>query len=279
MLRLLNIEYHKLRHNKSARTITIVYFCLLALIAVLASIKFDFGDVSVRLAEQGGIFNFPFIWHFNLWIAALFKLFLAIVIVSMMANEYTHRTLKQNLIDGLSKREFVLSKFLTVVVYAAASTLFIYMVSLILGLIFSDYTEIGIIFRNHEYVFAYFLKLVAFFSFCLFLGVLVKRSAFALGFLLIWYIIEWVFYWVMESKLPDGSTLHKDITQFFPLMSMQNLIIEPFSRINVVQSASSQLGAEFTKSYDVTLLKIAIVSAWTVLFNYWSLLILKKRDL
>ena len=120
---------------------------------------------------------------------------------------------------------------------------------------------------------------MAFFSFCLFLGVLVKRSAFALGFLLIWYIIEWVFYWVMESKLPDGSTLHKDITQFFPLMSMQNLIIEPFSRINVVQSASSQVGAEFTKSYDVTLLKIAIVSAWTVLFNYWSLLILKKRDL
>ena len=60
-----------------------------------------------------GIFNFPYIWHFNTWVAALFKaLFLAIVIVSMMANEYSNKTIKQNLIDGLSKKEFVLSKFL-----------------------------------------------------------------------------------------------------------------------------------------------------------------------
>jgi hypothetical protein len=44
----------------------------------------------------------PF-WHFNTYIAAILKLFLAIVIVSMMANEYSYGTLKQNLIDGLSK--------------------------------------------------------------------------------------------------------------------------------------------------------------------------------
>jgi hypothetical protein len=32
----------------------------------------------------------PFIWHFNTYIAAILKLFLAIVIVSMMANEYSY---------------------------------------------------------------------------------------------------------------------------------------------------------------------------------------------
>lgn len=278
MLRLLQIEYQKLKHNKSARVITAVYFILISLMSLLASIKFNFGDFSFRLADQG-IFNFPFIWHFNTWIAALLKMFLAIVIVSMMANEYTHRTLKQNLIDGLSKKEFVLSKFLTVVVYAGVSTVFIFLVSLILGLFFSDYTEFGIIVRDLEYIFAYFLKLVAFFSFCLFLGVLVKRSAFALGFLLIWYIIEWATYWTLVSKLPDNSTVPGLITQFFPLMSMQNLIIEPFTRFNAVQSAATQLGAAFSKEYNVTLLKVLIVSGWTFLFNYWSLLILKKRDL
>jgi hypothetical protein len=36
--------------------------------------------------------------------AAWLKFFLAIVIVSMMANEYSYGTLKQNLIDGMSKR-------------------------------------------------------------------------------------------------------------------------------------------------------------------------------
>ena len=133
--------------------------------------------------------------------------------------------------------------------------------------------------RDLEYVFAYFLKLLAFFSFCLFLGVLVKRSAFALGFLLIWWIIEWAVYGILVSKLPDNSEIPAQVVQFFPLMSMQNLIIEPFTRFNAVQSAATQLGAEFTKTYNVTLFKIAIVSVWTFLFNYWSLLILKKRDL
>src|SRR5690606_6504064 len=143
------------------------------------------GSVNFRVADQG-IFNFPYIWHFNTYIAAILKIFLAIVIVSMMSNEYSYRTLKQNLIDGLSKKEFVLSKFFTVIGFATISTLFVFIVSMILGLIFSDFNEVDIIFSDMEYLLAYFIKLVGFFSFCLFLGILVKRSAFALGFLFIW---------------------------------------------------------------------------------------------
>lgn len=278
MLRLISIEYHKLRHNKSARVITMVYFILLTFIALISSIKFNFGDFSFRMADQG-IFNFPFIWHFNTWFAALLKIFLAIVIVSMMANEYTHRTLKQNLIDGLSKKEFILSKFLTVVCFAAISTAFVFLMSLILGLIFSDYTEFGIIIRDLEYVFAYFLKLVAFFSFCLFLGIWVKRSAFALGFLLIWYALEWIAVGVMYSQLPDGTDIPMQVAQFFPLMSMQNLIFEPFTRLGAVQSMATQIGADLSREYSVTLLKVGIVVVWGTLFNYWSYRILKKRDL
>ena len=120
-----------------------------------------------------GIFNFPFIWHFNTYIAAILKFFLAIVIVSMMANEYSYGTLKQNLIDGMSKKELVLSKFLTVVAFALASTVFVFVMSLILGLCFSSYTEVSIIFSDLEYVLAFFVKLTGFFSLCLFLGILV----------------------------------------------------------------------------------------------------------
>ncbi|NIA01115.1 ABC transporter permease, partial [Massilia sp. CCM 8734] len=91
---------------------------------------------------------------------------------------------------GLSKKEFILSKFLTVVLFALCSTIFIFIMTLILGLSFSSYNEIGIIFTDLDYLLAFFVKLTGFFSFCLFLGILVKRSAFALGFLLVWSIIE-----------------------------------------------------------------------------------------
>jgi len=278
MLRLLNIELQKLKFNKSAKVISLVYFILITFIALIASIEFNFGSVNFRVADQG-IFNFPFIWHFNTFIAAILKLFLAIVIVSMMANEYSNRTLKQNLIDGLSKKEFVLSKFLTVIVFALISTLFVFGVSMILGLIFSDYNEIGIIFSDMEYLFAYFIKLVGFFSFCLFLGVLVKRSAFALGFLLIWSIIEGIVFALLKWEFFKGTEVAHQITQFFPLASMSNLIKEPFSRLGAVQSAANQLGESFTKTYDVELLNVSIVLVWTVLFIYWSYAILKRRDL
>ena len=162
MKRLISIELQKIWRSRASRILTFSYFVLLSFIALIASIKFEFGDFKLHIAEQG-IFNFPYIWHFNTYIAAILKLFLAIVIVSMKANEYSYGTLKQNLIDGLSKREFVLSKFLTVVLFAAASTVFVFVMSLILGLSFSSYTEAGIIFSDLEYLLAYFVKLTAFF--------------------------------------------------------------------------------------------------------------------
>ena len=278
MLRLLNIELQKLRYNRAAKVISIIYFVLITFIALIASIEFDFGSIHFRVADQG-IFNFPFIWHFNTYIAAILKLFLAIVIVSMMSNEYSYRTLKQNLIDGLSKKEFVLSKFLTVLLFAVISTIFIFLVSLILGLIFSDYTEFGIIFSDLEYIGAYFIKLVAFFSFCLFLGVLVKRSAFALGFLIVVQIVEWLLYGLMKWQFFKGTDIADNVSQFFPLNSMANLIKEPFSRLGAIQSAATQLGESFTKNYDVGFFNLLIVLCWTALFIYWSYAILKRRDL
>jgi ABC-type transport system involved in multi-copper enzyme maturation permease subunit len=278
MLRLLTIELHKLKYNKSAKAILIVYFILITFIALISSIEFNFGDFHFRIADQG-IFNFPYIWHFNTYIAAILKLFLAIVIVSMMANEYSNRTLKQNLIDGLSKKEFVLSKFLTVILFSVISTLFVFGVSLLLGLMFSDYNELGIIFSDIEYLFAYFIKLTGFFSFCLFLGVLVKRSAFALGFLLIWSITEGIIYSVFKWKIFKDTDIAESIIQFFPLAAMSNLIKEPFSRLGVVQSAANQLGEAFEKDYSVQPLTILIVLAWTFLFVYGSYYILKRRDL
>lgn len=278
MLRLLSIELHKLRYSSSAKIIIITYFILITFIALIASIEFSFGGVNFRVADQG-IFNFPFIWHFNSYIAALLKIFLAIVIVSMMANEYSNRTLKQNLIDGLSKKEFVLSKFLTVVVFSLVSTFFLFVVSLILGLSFSDYTEISIIFSEMEYLLAYFVKLTGFFAFCMFLGVLVKRSAFALGFLFIWWILESIVYGVLEWKIFRDSNIPENIVQFFPLESMSLLIKEPFTRLSIVQTAANQLDSAIVKDYAVHWYEVLIVLGWTGIFFYLSYYLLKKRDL
>jgi ABC-type transport system involved in multi-copper enzyme maturation permease subunit len=246
-------------------------------IALIAAIKFDIGPIKFHLADQG-IFNFPYIWHFNTYITAIFKLFLAIVIVSMMANEYSNKTIKQNLIDGLSKKEFILSKFLTVISFALISTIFVFVVSLILGLIYSDFNEVSIIFSELEYLVAFFVKLVGFFSFCLFLGILVKRSAFALGFLILWAIFEQMFFGLLGWKFVSWDTA-RTIKGFLPLQSMSNLIEEPFSRLKAVQSIANEIGEKFTFDYHVHWYEVLIVLVWTAIFIYSSYALLKKRDL
>jgi ABC-type transport system involved in multi-copper enzyme maturation permease subunit len=281
MLRLLNIEFHKLKHNKASKVLSIIYFGLLTSIALIAAIKFDIGPVKFHLAEQG-IFNFPYIWHFNTFIAAIFKFFLLLVIVSMMANEYSNKTLKQNLIDGLSKKEFILSKFYTVIAFAVFSMLFVFVVSLILGLAYSDYNELAIITSDLEYLLAFFIKLVGFFSMGLFLGILVKRSAFAVGAMVVWLIIESIFkgYLFYSFRSADNTTEKvNSIMQFLPLEAMSNLIKEPFSRLGAVRSVANQIGEQITKDFSVQFTDVLIVSAWTAIFIYLSYALLKKRDL
>lgn len=277
MLRLLQLEFIKLWNNRASKILIIAYFTLIVCMALIAAIKFDIGPVQFHVAEQG-VFNFPYIWHLNTWIASGLKLFFAIVIVSMMANEYSNKTIKQNLIDGLSKKEFIASKFLTVFVFSIISTLFVFLVSLILGLFYSDYMEISIIFSDLEYLLAYFVKLIGFFSFCLFLGILVKRSAFALGFLIIWFAIEnlairFLVWWLA------GQEASNTFMKFLPLESMSNLIKEPITRFNAVQSVVQQMGEQLDKDYSVHFHEILIVGCWTAIFIYLSHALLKKRDL
>jgi ABC-type transport system involved in multi-copper enzyme maturation permease subunit len=278
MKRLLSIELQKIWMNKASRVLTLTYFILLSFIALLASIKFDIGVFNFHFAKMG-IFNFPFIWHFNTYIAAILKLFLAIVIVSMMANEYSYGTLKQNLIDGMSKQEFIQSKFLTIVLFAFLSSVFIFIMSLLLGFSFSSYTDLSIVFSELEYLLAFFIKLVGFFSFCLFLGIVVKRSAFALGFLLVWSILEGIAKGILTLKVFPDSKIGQNITQFFPLESMSNLIVEPFTRLSVVKNVGEQIGIDSIKDYSVHFSSIAIVLLWTFIFMFMSFKLLKTRDL
>jgi len=277
MKRLFLIEFDKLRANRSSRILIGAYFILLTSIALIAAIKFDIGPIKFHLAEQG-IFNFPYIWHFNAFIGAWFKIFLAVVIVSMTANEYSNKTIKQNLIDGLSKREFLHSKWIMIFAFASISTLFIFVVSLILGLMYSNYTELSIIFSDLEYLLAYFLKLVAFFALCLFLGTAIKRSAFALGFLGVWQMFEGICYGLLKWKSPtwiDAEQLFK----LFPLNAMSNLIYEPFSRLSAIRNLAEQVEVDVLRNTSVQFWDIIIVIVWSFIFYLLTYTLLKQRDL
>jgi len=265
MKRLLFIEIYKVKHHKLSKILFTAYFFLLTSIALIASIKFNFAGTEIHIAEQG-IFNFPYIWHFNTWLADIFTFFLAIIVVSMVTNEYSYRTVKQNLIDGMSKNEFVLSKFYFLVVLSLLATFFVLVISLILGLIYSDYTSANVIFSDLYFLQAFFLKLLGTFSLIMFLGILLKRSAFALGFFFVLMILEYIIYALIRWKFATEKVADA-VASFFPLMSFRALLPEPGSRLNAVKKLGKQVGQNIVDFEGI------------VIFVYFSYYILKKRDL
>ena len=279
-MRLLSIELYKIWHNRTSRFLILSYFILIFSISILSTINVEIGPIKFNLAEQG-IFNFPYIWHFNTFMIALLKIFFAIIIVAMVGNEYSYNTLKQNLIDGLSKADFLKTKLYAILAFVLTSTLLVFVVSLILGGIYSDYNEFQIIFSDLEYLFAYAVKLFGFFTFCLFLSILIKRSAFALGLLALWQVAEGIAYGLMKWKLSDfiPQLSAEQVIVYFPLNAMGNLIKEPFTRLSAIQNIADQIGEGFTKDYGISVFNLTIVLLWSALFIWGSYGLLKRRDL
>jgi len=119
---------------------------------------------------------------------------------------------------------------------------------------------------------------LGFFSFCFFAGMLIKRSAFALGFLFIWFIgVEIIPYSYLAGKFSKAYA--DSVYQFFPFGSLWTTIEEPITRLSVIQSAVQTVGEKVTKDHAVHWYEILIVLAWTAIFIYGSYTLLKKRDL
>lgn len=147
-------------------------------------------------------------------------------------------------------------------------------ITLGIGLYYSSYNEFHIIIQEIEYLLGYFIKLVGFFSFCLFLGMLAKRSAFALAFLFVDFILEWIVF----GLITWNSTIEmaSKVQNFFPLKAMYNLIEQPFQRIAMTKFPNKE---DLAYDYALHWYEFAIVIFWVSLFIFLSYQLLKKRDL
>lgn len=279
MMKLLKIEWNKIFYYKATLTFTIIYFVLLIAGGfILANIKPTIGGIKVNIVKMGA-FDFPVIWQNITYLVSILKIFIAVIIITNVTSEYSNNTLKQNLIDGLSKKEFLTSKILTSIIFAILSTIFVFFIALTLGLMFSKGNES--MFKGIEFIFAYFLKLNLFFSICLFLSVWLRKTAFAFLGLIVWWMVEGMISAVevlVKSFLGDGlksiNPYDFYISNYLPMNASSKLI--DFPSIN---TEGFLLGGSIFK-YSTVNISFVIVSLVYIgiflLLSYW---LLKKRDL
>jgi ABC-type transport system involved in multi-copper enzyme maturation permease subunit len=188
------------------------------------------------------------------------------MVVISITNEYQYRTLRQNIIDGLSRWEFLQSKILTNFLLSLMSVAMVLSIALITGFIYTPQVEWDYFFQGFEFFIAYFIEVFAFLSYALMLGVLVQRSGLTIVLLMLSHMVEAIIKVnIFREQYLDQIGWLK---QFFPLESISNLVPLPFARY------------AFQEIQDyVALGAVAIALAWTFIFNYISYLRLNKSDI
>ena len=168
MLHLLKVDLKKLTSYRTFWVVCGLYFLTLGFGAAsgmefLKWIERTFNSFGQNLnIQRVPLYHFPDIWMNLIWFGGLLKVVLAIMVVISITNEYTYRTLRQNIIDGLSRSEFLTSKILTNVLLSLMSVAMVFIIGLIAGLIYSPIIELDRIITDLEFFLAYFLEIFLF---------------------------------------------------------------------------------------------------------------------
>ena len=267
MLHLIKIDLKKLTSYRTFWIVCGLYFVTLGfgaasgmeLLKLLANTVEDFGQ-SINI-DRIPLYHFPDVWLNLIWFSGLIKVVLAIMVVISITNEFSYRTLRQNVIDGLSRSEFLTSKILTNVLLSLMSVALIFLVGFITGLIYSPEIAWSKIVTDLEFFLAYFLEIFFFLSYALMLGILVQRSGLTIILLLLSQMIELIITANIDEYVPW-------LIPFFPMKSIWNLIDFPLPRY------------AFQEIRDyLTFTSVLIVVGWTAAFNYLSYFKLKRADI
>ena len=233
MLRLLSIEFFKLRNSKYFWVLGGLFLVFLISVPIAGKFFMDYlSEMGERISDLGldpseiPLFDFVDIWQNLTWFYKSFSVCLGFITVISVCNEFSYGTIRQNVIDGLSKKELLLSKLLMIIALSLLASIAALLVGILMGYLWSPVTEFTFIIKHLEFIPAYFLHLIVFQVFCLALALLIKRAGITLAGLIFYvYLIEPIAVAIIRFrfKLPWLSDL-------FPVSAFGNVIRLPFGK-------------------------------------------------
>ncbi|MBC7476234.1 MAG: ABC transporter permease [Candidatus Sericytochromatia bacterium] len=258
MIKLLKIEFNKVKSYKAFWICIILYSVLLPLLFTSVrsiDLKSDLRETALSM-----VYNFPNLWHNITYFAGWFNILLYLIMILLITNEFIFKTARQNVIDGLSKAQFVFSKLLLGVVLSLFTTLLVTVVGLISGYSFSEIAPTSqMIMEKSSFVLAYFVQTVGYMTFAIFIAFLFKRQGFSIIFFLIYSLaVENI----VSLKLPEL------VGRYLPLTSFSGLIKSPFSKL--ITGVSQE--APELKFFIASIIYIFV-------FSGLSYLVLKNNDI
>lgn len=269
-LTLLKIEWLKVAKNRVFWVMFSIYF--IALITALLGLESIIEKTNNSVQQTGianipllptNIYLFPHTWHNITFVARFFKIFMAVVMIILVTNEYSYNTLRQHIITGLTRYELIFTKILDAVLLALSSVILLLLFGLVMGFIYSSDFSLWDILRKTNFLMAHFFQMLGFLSFAMMIAFLVKKSGISILLLLVYsYILELIPAYKFSDTFGD----------YLPLRSMNMLIEAPNTPVFELLNISS-------KSNHIDTYHLLATLIYTIAFWVISYVIISKRDL
>lgn len=258
MRNLLYIEWIKYSRYRTMNVILGGYVLLLSLIFVSFT-ELSFGPFELFSKEA---FRFPYVWQNVAFLSKFLNLYLCIAVIFMVSNEFSYRTIRQQVIDGLSRKQIILSKSYVVLLLSLASTLMVFVIGVIMGMINSNVVSFSLFTDRLDFVVAHFIHAFTLMSLAMLFSFLLKRN----GLTVILFLTYAVF-----GEAIIRNTLPGDFTLYFPVKILTNL--NEYPSIEAFEN-ELQLGKDHVPVLNALIgLGYGLIFQWA---SYWKVL---KSDL
>jgi ABC-type transport system involved in multi-copper enzyme maturation permease subunit len=185
----------------------------------------DITSTSTQAAEiakiaLGNPFAFPDVWNTVAYFSSFVVFIPAVTIIMFISNEYSFKTHRQNIIDGWSRKQFITSKLIDVLIIVFIITVLYLIVTLVIG--FAGHTRlIRDTWGKVEFIGLFALQTFAQLSLAFLIGFLVRKAFLALGIFLFYFLI-------LEPIIVALLTHYtNDLGQFMPLEISDRIIPRP----------------------------------------------------
>lgn len=238
MLQLLQLEIKKFQKNSVVKMLLWIY--LLAFPAILFIGKEDSINLPSMLNSKV-FFTFPTMWDWLGYDGNWMVFFcLGFIVVYTISIEQSYKTMRQNIITGMNRNQYLTSKYLIVLLLAVFATLYYIIVGLIIGWLSTPGATFSMAMDNNWAFGRFFLMSLGYLSFAYMIGFLIKNSGLAvLTYLAYGILIEPLIRYMGHSRLfGEHRSMH-----FYPLNAMEDLMPLPFIKISeaMAQSKSTVL--------------------------------------
>lgn len=268
MIRLFKIDFRKYVSSNTFWILLAMYLGSILVIiygaeGFLNSIVVNANTNSPMTFQEFSIYSFPGTWHMLTFLGGLdiVKLFLALIIIIFITKEFTFKTIRQNVINGMGRNQFLMSKVLFIFMLSLLATLLVFFSGIMLGTKNTEAFIISMAFEKINFLAAYFLEMFTYAAFVLMLAFFIKKPVLSVGSLIIYYFVEWI----ASANLPE------DIAAHLPFVSIGNIIDKPNTPL------LESFGVSFRDFISLT--DVFTCTIYSVVFIGIVYLILQKSDL